>query len=52
MLGKFGNEVSLVPVVGAADSHIRFTAAIDGIKDICLHKTAVSRCRQPEHDFS
>ena len=52
MLRQLGYEISVMSIVGTADSHIGLTAAIHDIKRIGLHKTGIARSRQSQHDLT
>ena len=52
MFRQLGYKISIMSVVGTADSHVGLSAAIYHIKRVGLHKTGVSRSRQPQHDFT
>ena len=42
MFGQFGNEVSLVPVVGCANCHVSLAAAINDIEKITLDESLLT----------
>ena len=52
MFRKFAYKVSVVAVIGAADGHIGFAAAVAGVKTVDLNEAVKTGSGKAEHDLA